>query len=102
MRFKNDAGLVLTVDGGGTVVVRVHPTSRLHGNLCDLTFISEHRVMAAFQEMARRELRVWVRPGDYERLKVEVTGFESVTLRDVEVREVGPTVIDVRLTEPTQ
>jgi hypothetical protein len=90
--------VTLHVTGAGTVVTRLHPADSPQEPLvARFIHVVWHEYSGVGIEGPNSELRDWVPPGLYPTLTIKAKGFRERVLKNVHVRDDGPTFLDVEL-----
>jgi hypothetical protein len=90
--------IVLRATGAGTVVFRLHPKGAPDKRLAvSHVRVGEHEHHGMFLDGPTSELRWWTRPGYYRSLTIAAKGFRERRIESVQVRDDGPTFLDVEI-----
>ncbi len=101
IREVREETVALRATGAGTVIFRLHPKGAPEKRLTvSHVNFGEHDHHGAARDGPLSELRWWTRPGFYRSLRVAASGFREHRIENVEVRDDGPTFLDIEL-EPS-
>lgn len=90
--------ITLRATGAGTVVFRLHPKGAPGLPLTvDYATFGEHEYHGAALDGPLSEYHWWTCPGFYPSLRVTAKGFRERLIENVDVRDDGPTFLDVEL-----